>query len=101
MYNMSIVLAAVLAVSESGMQYAAPSYVLIVVLIAWLNRWTTEEISSRKEKPFSKRMFVLLCAFAGFMEIAGLRRMASPEQPRPYDVYADLNGEEEVKEKLL
>jgi len=97
---MAILLSALLAVSESGFQYAVPFYVLMVVLIAWLNRWTTEEITSRKEKPFWRRMFVLVCAFAGFMEIAGLRRMANPEQPRPYDVYADLN-EEEVKEKLL
>jgi len=99
-YNMAILLSALLAVSESGFQYAVPFYVLMVVLIAWLNRWTTKEITSRKEKPFSRRMFVIVCAFAGFMEIAGLRRMANPEQPRPYDVYADLN-EEEVKEKLL
>jgi len=97
---MSILLSALLAVSESGFQYAVPFYVLMVVLIAWLNRWTTEEIHSKKQKPLSRRIFVHVCAFAGFMEIAGLRRMAGTEQPRPYDVYADVN-EEEVKEKLL
>jgi len=37
-YNMSILLSALLAVSESGFQYAVPFYVLMVVLIAWLNR---------------------------------------------------------------
>jgi len=61
---------------------------------------STEEISSRKEKPLSRRIFVLVCAFAGFTEIEGLRKMKGAEQPRPYDVYADVN-EEEVKEKLL
>jgi hypothetical protein len=80
-----------MAISEGGFEYAVAAYVSTVVMIVALNRWTTVEMM-RPNCDRRKKILLDTLAWAGFMDLEGLRRLPGCEEPRPYEKYADDDG---------